>query len=165
MSDYLHADAVLSDCGIYRYVLRRVWDGGPGSVTFVMLNPSTADATLDDPTIRRCVGFAKSWGYGELRVVNLFALRATDPEKLRQAVDPVGPDNDRQILETVAGSEQVVLAWGATIEKWKRSMRLRERPSIVKTMLEPYKPCCLGLTNGGHPKHPLYVPAKAGLQG
>lgn len=154
--------AVLSDCGTYRYVLTREWDAGRPAVAVCMLNPSTADATADDPTIRRCVGFARGWGYGRLVVVNLFALRATDPAALRLAADPVGPDNDGHLVEQCSG-RVVVCAWGATAGKWP-SPRIRERPAVVRRLLAGADLRHLGLTGGGHPKHPLYLPAGATLQ-
>ena len=91
---YTNKDAVLSECKKYRYMLRRVWDRTKPACLFIGLNPSTADATVDDPTIRRCVGFADSWGYGELVVGNLYAFRATKPKDMFNQDDPVGPFND-----------------------------------------------------------------------
>ncbi len=93
--------AVLSECARYRYRLDRAWerdDHGLGTVTWVMLNPSTADADVDDPTIRRCIGFSKAWGYNALTVVNLFAWRATSPRDLCAVEDPVGPDNEAHLI-------------------------------------------------------------------
>src|SRR5581483_9586135 len=95
----------------YRYSLARFFGDG-GVVNFIMLNPSTADAETDDPTIRRCLGFAKAWGYGTLVVTNLFAYRATDPAELAKAGDPVGPDNDTRLWSEAQLSDLVVCAWG-----------------------------------------------------
>lgn len=86
--------AHLSACGAYRYALRRTWDPARPAALFVGLNPSTADAERDDPTTRRCVRFARDWGFGGLLVGNLFAYRATRPRDLRAAAEPVGPEND-----------------------------------------------------------------------
>src|SRR5262245_19133112 len=97
-------EALISPCGLYRYWLTRTWDNSLRRVCWVMLNPSTADAEQDDPTIRRCVGFARSWGAGGIIVVNLFAFRASDPKALLRAADPVGPDNDGHILKSVLAS-------------------------------------------------------------
>src|SRR5438128_11131670 len=97
----------------YRYRLWRRWDRSRAVVAFVMLSPSTADAMHDDPTIRRCVGFARAWGCGGVDVVNLFALRATDPRALRKAADPIGPANERHLRRAVRAAGLVVLAWGA----------------------------------------------------
>jgi hypothetical protein len=121
-------------------------------VLFVMLNPSTADASRDDPTIRRCVGFAKAWGFGALSVANLFALRSTDPSVLLSAQDPVGPDNDAMILELARKASLVVAAWGAH----KVAAR---RAAAVQSLLP--KAVCLGLTSSGQPRHPLYAPGNA----
>src|SRR5688500_11357729 len=103
--------AVFDRSGRYRYRLWRRWGDG-GAVAFVMLNPSTADAERDDPTIRRCGGFARAWGFGSMVVVNLFALRSSDPQRLRRARDPVGRENDRHIIDVTGTSDAVVLAWG-----------------------------------------------------
>lgn len=108
------SDAVLSDCGTYRYSLTRVWDESRPRVCFVMLNPSTADASANDPTIVRCRNFAYSWNYGSLEVVNLFAYRATNPRVLRTVQDPIGPENDRHIIEATARGgchPRVGLSW------------------------------------------------------
>jgi hypothetical protein len=104
--------AELSPCRRYRYRLWRRWSDGP-VVNFVMLNPSTADAEQDDPTVRRCVGFAKSWGAGGLVVTNLYALRSTDPKALWTADDPVGPENAFHLGSGALGADTVVCAWGA----------------------------------------------------
>lgn len=118
-----------------------------------MLNPSTADAERDDPTIRRCASFARAWGLGGMTVVNLFALRATDPARLRRARDPIGRDNDRHIAEAAAGADRVVVAWGV-------HGTLRDRDRAVLALLAGARPRCLGLTRGGHPRHPLYLSAR-----
>src|SRR5262249_40146014 len=106
--------AVFSTDGRYRYLLTRRVGPGRKSATFIMLNPSTADATADDPTIRKCIGFARRWRCGVLRVVNLFAFRATDPDVLKAAADPVGPENRRWILRSIRRTNRqiVVCAWG-----------------------------------------------------
>jgi hypothetical protein len=96
------ATAVLSDCGTYRYRLGRRWAEGPVDV-WIMLNPSTADATVDDRTIRRCMEFSRRWGAGALVVGNLFALRATDPAELVRHPDPIGPDNDEHLTRSPPG--------------------------------------------------------------
>src|SRR6185369_17379869 len=96
--------AVISKCGKYRYSLRREWIGGAGTVCFIMLNPSTADASVDDPTIRRCIGFAQRWGYQILEVVNLYAYRATRPRDMFAAADPVGPENEYYLCKAALGA-------------------------------------------------------------
>ena len=125
-------------------------------MAFVMLNPSTADERRDDPTIRRCVGFARRWGFGGVEIVNLFALRASDPRALRRASDPVGPDNDRHIARVAARATLLVVAWGV----WGR---LRGRSAALRARLSRRAPRCLGLTRSGEPRHPLYLRADARL--
>src|SRR5690348_16099160 len=106
-------DAVISDCGRYRYSLSRWgWDERSGRCVFIMLNPSTADASVDDPTIRRCINFAQGWGYGMLEVVNLFAWRATFPKELALAPDPVGPHNGEYLTRAITIGDITVCAWG-----------------------------------------------------
>lgn len=148
----LHRSAVLSPCGTYRYELTRRWSNRP-LVGWVMLNPSTADADVDDPTVRRCIGFAKAWGYGGLVIRNLFALRATDPCELDRHADPVGPDNDTH-LSRCKYDDKTVIAWGA---------RGGDRGHEVLELLEKQgaRPHQLAVTDGGQPRHPLYL--KAGL--
>jgi hypothetical protein len=140
--------AAFSPCRRYRYSLSRVWNPKLPSVMFVGLNPSTADEREDDPTVRRCVGFARKWNFGGLILVNLFAYRSTDPASLLQADDPVGPENDEHILASARAAERVVLAWGA-----KGS--LFDRDQHVLSLLPGAH--CLGFTKEGYPKHPLYL--------
>lgn len=152
--------ARISKCGLYRYVLGRRWSPHGEPATFVMLNPSTADASLDDPTIRRCIGFAKSWGAGGLHVLNLYALRATDPRELARADDPVGPDCDeylyRHLRAAVMAGRPVVAAWGA-------HPFARQRARDVHGMLHAVDWRCLGTTADGSPRHPLYLRRDAEL--
>lgn len=148
--------AKLSDDRTYRYRLWRTWDTSKPTLAWVMLNPSTADETEDDPTIRRCIGFAKDWGFGGIEVVNLFALRATDPDELREHAKPVGPRND-EVLHTVADeAENVVCAWGA-------NGGLMDRGQTVAGMIDT-ELHALDTTKDGHPVHPLYQPADADLE-
>lgn len=150
---YLEATARLSDCGLYRYTLARVWDRDLAHVTWICLNPSSADAQNDDPTLRKIVGFSRRWGFGCARVLNLFAYRATKPQDLwaarRRRVDVVGPENDEQ-LAGVSG--QVVCAWGLG------GAHVPERVVSVLARLASADVVCLGTTSGGHPAHPLYLP-------
>ena len=150
--------ATISPDGIYRYALTRRWDSTKGLVRWIMLNPSTADATVDDPTIRRCMGFARSWGFGGILVHNLFALRATDPRELKRHPDPVGPHNNAHLADPQASRLPTVCAWGA-------HGALNGRADAVLDLLRRAgaKPTCLGLTKAGHPRHPLYLPASAEL--
>ena len=142
------SDAAISPCGRYRYRLSRTWDQRARRVNFIMLNPSTADASEDD----RCVGFAKAWGYGGLVVTNLFAWRATDPKELGRTDDPIGPENDDHIREVAFNEVKVVCAWGT--HGVARAGRVR---SMLRDMGTPT--FALRLTKGGCPSHPLYLPA------
>lgn len=151
MSSAIYQAATLSSCETYRYSLSRDWDESLPRVNFVMLNPSTADAFDDDPTIRRCIGFARSWGFGSLVVTNLFALRATDPKTLHSHPNPVGPNNDKYLRHEALKSHMVVFAWGTN------GMFLY-RDNAVKRMLVDSRPYAIRLTAGGHPSHPLYLP-------
>ena len=163
--------AVMSPCGRYRYILHRMW-GEPDSraVTFIMLNPSTADGREDDPTIRRCIGFAKRLGFGRLYVVNLFAFRATEPADmfghLRYSCDAMRLEERTYLLRATADSDTIIAAWGAAgttlVERGavkKRSDRIREILSIRERTLH-----CLGRTKSGAPRHPLYLPVDAPLE-
>jgi hypothetical protein len=136
--------------GCYRYRLWRRWNAAADRLTFIMLNPSTADASVNDPTIRRCVGFAQHWGYGSLEVVNLFAFRTPHPRMLQQVADPVGTNCDAAILTAVQRSSCVVLAWG-------NHGQLYERDQAVLSLLKSKPLYCLGLTQTGQPRHPLYL--------
>lgn len=147
--DYLFSSAVLSKDGRYRYCLVRRWAELECFVMFVGLNPSTADAMEDDPTIRRCVGFAKSWGFSGLIMCNLFAWRATDPDLMMSADDPVGEHNDEFLRGYSAKAALTVAAWGT-----KGFHRGRE--TKVCDMLPNLH--VLKLTKGGAPGHPLYLP-------
>ena len=149
LDDY--AGAVFDKSGRYRYSLWRIWDESLSACTFVMLNPSTANETNNDPTVARCINYAKAWGYGKLNVRNIFAYRSTDPRELLKVVDPIGPDNDKHILEAVLESKLIVAAWGT----WGR---LLKRGHEVLKIIEPYADIhCLGTTMDGFPKHPLYL--------
>lgn len=152
---YLDAGADISACGLYRYRLWRTWAEGSDvrRVLFVMLNPSTADGTQDDPTLRRCVGFAQSWGFGALTVCNLFAFRATDPgELLVRGVDRVGPENDAALARASTEAHLVVAAWGAF-----RGTKHRA-PAVLAALRQRHSVHAMGLTRSGDPKHPLYLP-------
>lgn len=142
--------AVISPCQRYRYRLGREWLTGKGGVLFVMLNPSTADAEKDDPTIRRCIGFAQRWGFQRLTVGNLFAWRATNPSDLLVADDPVGVENDYHLAEMSQEADAVIVAWGVP-------GAYRDRGPYVLRRVLAGKIEHLGLTKEGHPKHPLYL--------
>ncbi len=147
------SDAIFSKDRVYRYSLVRIWDGTKDLVSFIGLNPSTADETKDDPTIRRCSQFAKDWGYGGLVMLNLFAYRSTDPKALKTVADPVGPGNNTQILHVSSMlNSPMIAAWGT-------HGTYLNRGEEVKLLLND-KLHYLRLTKDGHPSHPLYLPKK-----
>lgn len=174
----MRSTAIISEGGVYRYHLRREWLGRPArfaavdaeteafefgghvqrpTLLFVMLNPSTADDTKDDPTIRKCIGFASQLGYFALEVVNLFAYRATDPRDLRAAwssgTDVVGSDNDDTILRSAHDADRVIAAWGAF-----SSCNLRTRADEVLKLLRRHKEVSsFGVSKDGSPRHPLML--------
>ncbi|HEV2343460.1 MAG TPA: DUF1643 domain-containing protein [Actinocrinis sp.] len=147
--------AVFDPARTHRYLLEHRW-GAAAPMVFVMLNPSTADATREDPTMRRCLRFARREGCGGLIVVNLFAPRTTDPSILATHPDPVGPDNDQILCAAVGRGTPVVAAWGA-------HGALHARDQAVLRLLYPARLSCLGRTAHGQPRHPLYLPANAPL--
>jgi hypothetical protein len=151
-TDFEGGNARLSVDGRYRYYLTRYWDRveDPSErVTWVMLNPSTADANIDDQTIKRCKHYSRFWGYKGLAVVNIFALRATQPTQLVGDSDPIGPCNDEHIRYWLELSGLVMAAWGAS---WPKQHA--RRVADVVQMLAPYDPHCLGVTKTGQPWHP-----------
>lgn len=148
--------AIISDCGTYRYRLGRRWADG-GSMLFVMLNPSTADAEVDDPTIRKCMGFASRAGFGAIEVVNLYAYRATDPKALKTAGWPVGPKNHEHVslamLDTIHGGGIVVVAWGANARGRPEASSMLEK--MARTGFAAH---ALRILPDGTPAHPLMLP-------
>lgn len=144
--------AILSACGKYRYVLQRAWDVNKPRVVFVGLNPSIADANLDDATICRCINYAHAWGGGELCMLNLFAFRTTYPYKLFEADDPIGELNNGYLRDMTHGALHVVAAWGEHGSHQKRDLD-------VWRMLDMVKWSCLRRNRGGAPSHPLRLPA------
>lgn len=149
--------ATLSKCNKYRYSLWRTWNKNKTWLLFIMLNPSIADAMQDDPTIRRCIAFAKAWGHGGLLVGNLFAYRATNPFDLLNANKNkiIGSDNDEYLIQLIAQAKTTVVAWG-------NYGSLLNRSTIISNRI--HYPMCLGVNKTGEPKHPLYMSAKTKLQ-
>lgn len=143
--------ATFSECGAYRYRLWRIWDETLPVVNFILLNPSTADATKNDPTVERCQRRASMWNYGGLVVTNLFAFRATDPEKMKAAPDPVGPENDSHLVLEADRCGLIVCGWGVLGTHRRRS------EFVVKDLLAPFRLHCLFQSKNGEPCHPLYL--------
>lgn len=141
----MNTTALLSEDKLYRYQLLRVWDETLPRVLFVMLNPSTADATKDDPTIRRVISFAKSWGYGGVYVGNLFAFRSTDPKGLKYVKDPIGENNIQHIQAMVGLVDKIIYAWGNN----------QKEPKWLSELVPT--PYCIDISKKGIPKHPLYL--------
>lgn len=139
----------------YRYRLWREWGDGRKRVLWLMLNPSTADASKNDPTITRCIEFSKRWGFESLEVCNLFAFRATDPSGLLIATDPIGPGNADALVVAAGLCRRIVCAWGAHGSLHGRDAEVRERLKLLTSFANPPDVVCLGLTQDGHPKHPL----------
>lgn len=163
---FTSSSATFSKCGKYRYTLTRTWDKDLPVICWLMLNPSTADAERDDPTIRRCIGFSELWGAGGIVVVNIFALRATNPSELTKGgINPICADdsdpwfsvgdcenrNDAEIIHASDG-RRLICAWGthgAILDRGRAVTKLLSCRKRVE---------CLRITGGGHPAHPLYVP-------
>lgn len=156
-------EAVMSEDGVYRYVLNRRWDRERPVLPWIMLNPSRADEKTDDPTITRCMTRALRAGYGGICVLNLFALRATDPAALLRYHDPAGPENDGWLKglagDTGHGTVPVVVAWGALAVP-----RLRDRAAGVLGTLGGCRLQCLGVTRDGYPRHPCRLGYDVPLQ-
>lgn len=146
----MHKGAVISPCRKYRYQLERIWDINRQYAVFIGLNPSTADAVNDDPTIRRCMRYAYDWGYGGVIMLNLFAFRATKPRDMFNAYDPIGPLNDEYLVNNSKYSRTGVIVAG-----WGTHGSFINRDKAVKDLIKPLH--CLSITNGGHPGHPLYL--------
>ena len=148
----LERTAIFDMTGQYRYCLGRRWFLSGSEVTFIMLNPSRADATQDDPTLRACMQFAQRWHFGSLTVVNLFGYCTSHPNELKKVADPIGCENDRYLIEAVRRAQQVVLAWGNEGSLWARDR-------TVIQLLKAYQPklSYLQLNRSGQPRHPLYV--------
>ena len=142
--------AELSDCRRYRYALWRIWDETKPTVMFIGLNPSTADETQDDPTLTRCINFAKAWGYGGVYTANLFAYRATDPKQLLKRKRVIGKQNDHWLQQLSERCELVIAAWG-------NDGKYQNRAQQVKQQIQPLH--YLKMNKSGEPAHPLYLKA------
>lgn len=153
--------AVFSVCERYRYALERTFARGDRAVLFIGLNPSTATAETNDPTVRRAIGFARAWRFDRLLLGNVFAFRSTDPRGLRTVADPIGPDNDRHLLELANRAERIVCAWGVHATLNDRERKVVE---LLRDAGFEHRLCHLGVTKDGHPKHPLYLSSSTRLQ-
>lgn len=154
-ADGTTSGALYSDCEAYRFGLWRRWAEGP-CLLYVMLNPSTATELANDPTIERCQRRAVQLGFAAMRIANLFGWRATRPEDLRRAADPVGAGNDRVLADWAVSSEMVLAAWGVHGALLGRAGQVA--PRLAGDVRH------LGLTKEGHPRHPLYVSYKVAPQ-
>lgn len=150
----MNKGAQFSDCLKYRYALWRTWDENNGHVMFIGLNPSTADETKDDPTVRRCIGFARAWGFGGIHMLNLFAYRATNPKELKKAEDPVGPENNEYLKQYLDPPRLNIACWGV-------HGAFKDRGESVIELLGIENLSCLDVTRDGHPRHPLYLKGDA----
>ena len=139
--------AIISECGQYRYELKRIWDPSKPWVLFVCLNPSTADHEKEDNTSRVCINYARRWGYGGLVIANLFAYRSTDKSKIYEVYDPVGPENDTHLQRLGIEAGEIVCAW-------TNDGAYNDRDLAVMAML--INPKCLTKLKSGRPGHPLY---------
>ena len=145
---FINKTASFSSCRKYRYSLSRIWDKQKKFVLFIGLNPSTADEEVDDPTIRRCSGYAQKWGYGGFIMVNLFAYRTTLPSNLKKVKYPVGSENDKYIVKLSKKADITVAAWGNNGNLYSRDKQIL---SLVPNLM------CLKINKSGQPAHPLYL--------
>lgn len=155
-------DAILSPCRRYRYTLGRRWGQREGGVTWIMLNPSTADAETDDPTIRRCMAFTQRFGFDAMVVVNLFAYRATDPREIVElggGEESQGPENGMYVHQACRQGKLLIAAWGSLREPLRAAARIFSK--LIRG--EGFSLKCLGKTKNGQPRHPLYARADAPL--
>ena len=145
--------ARISECGAYRYTLSRKWGDSDRQHHHAQLKARPM-RLIDDPTIKRCIGFAHRLGFAGLTVRNLFAFRATNPDEMFAAPDPIGPENDAAILNLIGGVDVVIAAWGV------HGSHIGRDKAVVKLFAERSQRLhCFGLTKDGHPKHPLFLPS------
>jgi len=144
---FIYKNATFSSCRKYRFSLSRIWNKKKKYVLFIGLNPSTANEEVDDPTIRRCVNYAKNWGYGGFMMVNLFAYRTTLPADLKKVKYPVGKDNDKYIVKLSKKADITIAAWGNNGNLYSRDKQVF---NLVPSLM------CLRINKSGQPAHPLY---------
>lgn len=145
----INSGAIFSPCRAYRYQFWRVWDESKPFTNFIGLNPSTADETKDDQTIRKCIKYSQTWGFGGYYMTNIFAFRATDPKVMKAHPAPIGPDNDHWLVETAKQAGLVVAAWG------NHAAHLGRHAAVVRLLPNLH---CLRVTKQDMPEHPLYLP-------
>ena len=148
-------NAVFSKCQQFRYQLSEIWDDSKPLVLWILMNPSVACLEYSDPTLRKTGKFARAWGYGGQLVGNVHAYRATDKKRLRDVTDPIGPENDRHILEMAGEAQTIVLAYGQP----PKVLRQRSKEEVALLSRHP-RVCYLRLAKDGTPTHPLYLPEK-----
>lgn len=153
----MSAGATFDPAKTFRYTLWRNFVMDPkDACLWIMLNPSTADESTDDPTVRRCQQFSRAWGFDSCQVVNIFAYRSRDPNVLPDVSDPIGPENDDVLRREAAAASKIICAWGVNGSVNGRSTQLR-------VLLSAFECWCFGLTKNREPLHPLYQPAKIAL--
>jgi hypothetical protein len=155
--DSIEYGAIFDTSGTYRYSLWRAWSPYHPQIAFILLNPSTADEHKNDPTIRRCISFARAWNFGSIEVLNLFAYRATDYRELFKVSDPIGAENNRFLMQAVERCSTVVLGWGT------RGTLLGRDRQVMSLLARRNDLYCIGITRDGQPRHPLYVKGSACL--
>jgi len=150
---FIKKNAIFDTTKKYRYLLMRQWSENNAQITWIMLNPSTADENIDDPTIRRCIGFSKLYNAGKMEIVNLFSYRSTTPQTLYTINDPIGKETDQYILNSVKSADKVIIAWGNHGKLNNRSKY------VINDLLSPYhnKIYTLKLLKNKEPGHPLYI--------
>ncbi len=153
----IESGAIFDINGRYRYTLWRAWSTYHPRIVFILLNPSTADEERNDPTIWRCMGFARAWNFGSMEVVNLFAYRATDARELFKVDDPVGEENNYYLIQAVERCSTVVVGWGT-----KGTLLGRDR-QVMSLFAGRKDVHCLGVTKNGQPRHPLYLKGDTSL--
>ena len=147
----MNTDCEFSPCRKYRWRLNRIWQPEKGVVNFCMLNPSIADENRNDPTVATTIQLADRWGFGGVVVTNIFAWRATDPKDMRAAAEPIGAENNKHIQQVARSAKLVMIAWGAHGHYLNRGEQVLDGP------LHGLKTYCLGWTESGQPRHPLFV--------
>lgn len=149
--------AEFSPCDVYRYTLTRNWADGQ-CIAWLLFNPSTATAELNDPTIRKAIGFSKRWGFGRLIILNLYAVRNTDPRAVtRMGASAVGPMNDYWILKSLGEARELVCAWGCAQHAPEIDIRIAEVMKLIEERMPEVPMSCLGYRKDGHPRHPLMI--------